>query len=161
MGKEKAFLFEALGRLRRQREGFAQQAFAAAQGRAEEIRSRLRRLQNEFSAYGTAMRSMVLGGAGEAAMECYRRHVAEIRLQVATQSRDLADADKELDRCRGDLAEAVRERQAIEALQVRFDSDRAVVQRRQATKELDDLTASRRAVQDARDATAVGWDMGT
>jgi len=161
MGKQQAFLFEALGRLRRQREGFARQASAAAQGRADEIRLRLQRLQNELFAYGSAMRSMVLSDAGDAAMECYRRHVGEIRLQMAGLSGELADATGRLDCCRCDLAEAVRERQAIEALRVRFDNDRAVVQRRRATKELDDLTAARRAVESAPDAAPAGWDMGT
>jgi flagellar export protein FliJ len=142
-------------KLRRRPEDRARQAFAAARRELEVVASRIRRLKQARVAHDAAAREALLAGSGRVALSGYRQVLREINLELVEQAKRLATVSAELELRRSELAEARKQRKAMEALRDRLAGQVASRRARGEIKALDELHAARAAAA-GRMAVSVG-----
>jgi len=134
---------EILLAIRRREEQQARLAFQAALGQAEAAARRLVELDLQLAAGSRAARQALLarraGGAGEA----YRAGAADLRGQIGRYQSELRRLDGSLEQHRRQLAEATRERKAVERLRERVVAAGEAARGHFAAAEQDDRHAAR------------------
>jgi len=86
-------------------------------------------------------------------MGFYRRSVVEIRNELSRQAVSLAAAEEALDRHRAELAQAMKQRKALERLEEKLTARAASGRRRQDQKDLDEMHAAHATGSFGRDET--------
>ena len=133
-----AFTFRPLLKLRKRHEDISRQAFAEAQAQADAVQKRLAELR-ELLAQQNAQARKVIQGCPEQSLAEYRRCVTNVLAAIDEQEGELQRAMETLTVRRDELVEAMKQRQAMAAMQAKFEhADEAQEDRREA-KEQDDL----------------------
>ncbi len=139
-----AFTFRPLLKLRKRHEDISRQAFAEAQAQADAVQKRLAELR-ELLAQQNAQARKVIQGCPEQSLAEYRRCVTNVLAAIDEQEGELQRAMETLTVRRDELVEAMKQRQAMAAMQAKFEhADEAQEDRREA-KEQDDLHAAHTA----------------
>ena len=138
------FTFRPLLRLRKRHEDISRQEFAAAGAEVAKIQMRLGELRAALTRQNDVARRVIHEQKSPALGE-YRHCVEDLLAAIDREQENLKQATQVLAARQEELAEAMKQRQAIAAVQDKFDHIAAADQDRRDTKEQDDQHASHSA----------------
>jgi len=144
VAKRFKFRAETILQLRQQREHLRLRKLAEAQRRVSATQETLRRLRAEMDAQDAQVRDGVLTGAVDVQyMGLYRRYVMLLHARMIEDVRQLRTEAAQLQRCRADVIEAVKQRKVLAKLKEKLLARHRKEAERDQRKELDEIASVR------------------
>jgi len=135
-------------RVRKRAENVARRQYGRIVARLREIENRLGFMTQALADYDAAARGALVGDGAPAVLGAYRRRTVGIRKAIVDLRSSRTAVSPLFQRCRRDLLEAHKQRQAAEEYHRRVMRAADVENQRGVLKEFEDIYATRAAGQD-------------